>query len=347
MRYSKQVTLGYDKYGNRVRKRIYADSKIELTVKEADLIRGFDSAPSRVTFGEYAREWLDIYKDSRELSTKEMYEVALRKTKPIADMKLQTIKQADLQKLINKHKAHPYACHKLNLLLTQVFQRARKDGLVRDDPSEDLELPPKEEKEERVLTEEEKKAIKTADLTKEERFYVEMLYYCGLRPQEVFALMVSDFDFKKNLVRIRKAVSYDKGQPFIKTTKTRKQRSVPVPTAFVPKVKSFIKDIKAQNSLYLMHLNGELYSKSQRTALWYEIKKKINVALGGNDNLDLTNSLHPYTFRHTFCVSCYYMRISVKKTAELMGNSPQVVLKTYTHLDNSREPLDDLAKMIL
>lgn len=337
MTYDKYVSLGYDKQGNRIRKHITAKSKIELEAKVYDTKRKFEDTPhySLISFYDYSRKWLDTYKSSREIATKEMYEVALRKTKDIYARKLVDVKSIDLQMIINKNANHPDACQKLVLFLNQVFKRAVKDQIIKISPAEDLELPEKEKTEERGLTEDEKKKIKEAKLTDMERIYVGLLFYLGLRPQEAFPLMISDFDFKENIVKIRKAVTYQNNKAVVKPTKTYIARNVPIPSVFLKEVKLYIQRIAKENRLYLLSVDSELITKSQRRTLWAKIKKKAGI----------DTDLHPYNFRHNFCCECYYRGLTVLKTAELMGTSPEMVMKVYAHLDNKKEPIGALLSL--
>lgn len=335
MRYEKYLSLGYDDNGNRIRKHIYADSKDALRVKEREAYIEFDKTPnpSDINFAKYAKQWFETYKSARAEATKEMYQVALRKTSLIDHKRLKDITAMDCQSVINQHKDCPASCEKLSLTLRQVFQRAVKDGIIRYNPADDLTIPKKEKSEERALTPAEKEAIKNADLAPIERLYVNLLYYFGLRPQEALALTAEDFDFKNNLLHIRRAVSYKGNTPYIKPTKTYKPRKMPIPTSFAKYMKSYLKTIGTKNKGILVSQDGNLMSKTMKSDLWLRIKSKIN----GDE------SLHPYVFRHNYCCECYYMGLSILKTSELLGNSPQMVLKVYAHLDNSKEDLSKLS----
>lgn len=347
---SKQITLGLDPYtGKRIRKRIYADTKLGLKQAEKDAMIQFSESnnPSDVKLGKYADDWLTAYKSMREAATINMYETAIKKLQPLSQKKVRQITQMDLQILINQHMEHPRACEQLTLTLNQIFKRAVKDGIIKRNPADDLEVPEHESAEGRAITAEEVKAINAADLDDMERIYVKLLYYFGLRPQEAFALMPTDFDFKSGEVIIRKAIGFDKNHPYMKSTKTRKGRRIPIPNVFLPDIKKYLSKLKKQSSLYLLHRDGQIMTKSERHKLWTVIKSKINQQLGGNDMLDMTNGLRPYTFRHNFCCECYYRKITILKTAELMGNSPNMVMKIYAHLDNSKEPIRKLKKLCL
>lgn len=343
MKYEKRITLGYDKFGKRIRKRIQADTKLELSVKESELRREFndDVNMTSVRFKDYAVKWLNTFKAARSEATKEMYEVALRKTSAIDDMLIREIRSPDIQSIINKNMLHPDSCKKLYMTLKQIFNRAMLDGIIRSNPCQDITLPKKEKKEERSLTDEELSAITQAELTEQQRMFVNLLFYFGLRPQEMLALRTDDFDFEKNTLSVSRAVGYKGNNPYIKPTKTFKARKMPIPKVFVSDAKSYVETIRSQNSAYLMHQNGNLMTKTVKSDMWLKIKAEIEKKLGHK------TSLRPYNFRHNFCSECFYRNISILKTAELMATSPEMVMRVYAHLDNERENLDNLTNLEL
>lgn len=351
MKYKKFITLGIDRRtGQRVRKHIYGNSESELHRNIAKALNEFEKESQldgSVVFKSYADHWISTYKAMREAATVHMYENALSKTGSIDYMYIKDIQPRDIQRLINANKEHPTACAQLHLTLNQIFKHAIADNIINSNPVVNIELPKKKQTSDRALRPEELTAIKNADLPDIGRIYILLLFYFGLRPQEALALMPSDFDFDNNILTIKRAVGYDGNNPYIKSTKTYKPRKLPIPTAFLSDIKSYIEDIKSQNSPYLIARESKLMTKTVKSDFWLRIKAEINRQLGGDKEHDLTDGLRPYTFRHNFCCECYYRKLSILKCAELMGNSPQMVMKVYTHLDNEKEPLDDLVSLSL
>ena len=303
---SKQIDLGYKADGTRIRKRVYANSKAELDRQVHAVLSEFEKAPhpSEITFKEYSEKWLKTYKSMREAATQEMYRVVLNKTESIDYVPLKYITTTDLQEIISDNKDHPNACAKIRLTFAQIWACAVQDGIIPTDITKRLETPSTCVTEGRALTADEKTAIRDADLEPMERMYVSLLYYLGLRPQEALALLPGDFTV--DTVTIQRAVGYDGNNPYIKTTKTGNVRTLPLPFA----LQDLLRDYHTDS--YLIHnKQGQLMSKTVKSDFWLKIKEKIDAKLG------YKSSIRPYIFRHTFCTTCYYSGITLKKC--LMG----------------------------
>lgn len=88
-------------------------------------------------------------------------------------------------------------------------------------------------------------------------------------------------------------------------------------------------------------------NKGKYSRFCRDIFAKINEALGGNEKMDLLNGMTMYTFRHNRATELYYLAgVSTKKKAEYMGHSEIMFLRTYSHLDESKEN-DDLLRRVL
>ena len=308
--------------GKRKRVRVYGNTKAEIKRNKEQRLREY-SGNSSVTFGAYKQQWFETYKSNRQAATKEMYENAMRKTTPIDHMDLSEITTSHLQKIINANFEHYRSCAVLRQFLNQVYECAIRDGKVAKNPVVGLQMPIPKRNKQRTLTQDEKKALKEIEFAPKERLFIDLMYYLGLRPGECLALTKEDFS--ETEVTINKAVGFDKNQPYIKPTKTYETRTVPIPDALNPD---------------LDNLFG-IISKSGYYDMWRRIKKKITNYLG------YETDLHPYIFRHDYCTRCYYMGLTPLMTSKLMGNSVQMVLCVYAHLEEDKEPLDDLKKMVL
>ena len=334
---SKQIDLGYKADGTRIRKRVYANSKAELDRQVHAVLSEFEKAPhpSEITFKEYSEKWLKTYKSMREAATQEMYRVVLNKTESIDYTPLKYITATDLQEIITDNKDHPSSCAKIKLTFSQIWGSAVSDGIIPTDITKHLELPSTCVREGRALTADEKTAIRDAKLEPMERMYVSLLYYLGLRPQEALALLPEDFT--GDTVTIQRAVGYDGNTPYIKTTKTGNVRTLPLPYALQKLLDEYHTDS------YLIHnKQGQLMSKTVKSDFWLKIKEKIDAKLG------YKSSIRPYVFRHSFCTTCYYSKITLKKCQYLMGHSSlQMIMRVYAHLDDEQESLDSLKSLEL
>ena len=333
----RQIDLGYKADGTRIRKRIYANSIADLDRQVHAILSEYEKTPhpSEITFKEYSEKWLKTYKGMREAATQEMYKVVLNKTESIDYVPLKYITTTDLQEIISENKEHPNTCAKIRLTFAQIWSCAVQDGIIPTDITKRLETPSTCVKQGRVLTDDEKTAVRDAELEPMERMYVSLLYFLGLRPQEALALLPEDFT--GDTVTIQRAVGYNGNNPYIKPTKTNNIRVLPVPYALQKLLDEY------HTESYLIHnRQGKLMSKTVKSDFWLGIKAKIDAKLG------YKSDLRPYVFRHTFCTICYYSGITLKKCQYLMGHSSlQMIMQVYAHLDDKQESLDQLKSLNL
>ena len=88
-------------------------------------------------------------------------------------------------------------------------------------------------------------------------------------------------------------------------------------------------------STYLFTMkDGKPLTKSSYQKMWRRILKAMN-AVSEEPIQDLT----AHIFRHNYCSNlCYQIpKISIKKIAQLMGDTEAVVLKVYNHMMLEKE----------
>lgn len=347
-KYSKRITIGYDESGNEIRRRFYGSTKAELE----EVIRQFKneqelySCPDKITFRVYSEKWFDTYKSNKGIRTQIMYKDCLRLCGKIDDIPLRDITRTDAQMLINDNYEHPRTCEKLSMCLKQIFREAVIDGLMLRNVAEKLELPKRPKIQRRCLTDTEKKALKKARLRDEDKMYVNILYYFGLRPGEALALMRGDFNLKTKMLTVSRAVTYHYNDPILKGTKTDNVRVLPIPDQLVPKLKDYLKGL---NGFLLFSRNEKPLTHSAHVRMWERIKNAWNLAMGGTDHLSvLAPDITEYIFRRTYATNLYYSGISIKKAAYLMGHSDTtMILKVYAQIDDERENLDAIKALAL
>ncbi|MGN1097608.1 MAG: tyrosine-type recombinase/integrase, partial [Clostridia bacterium] len=212
-RYQVKVNVGKDINGKSTYKTLYANTEKELKEKEASLkaqlSQGVYIDKTTQTLAQWSREWLKTYKNNVAYNTYASYENIVEKhivTSGIAGVALKDIKLFQLQQLINQ-KADKGLTRTLELLkctLVQIFEAAINNDMLVKNPTRGLELPKKERKEKRALTEDERAAILKADFTPKQKAFVYIALYGGLRRGEILALEKSDIDFERRTIRINK-----------------------------------------------------------------------------------------------------------------------------------------------
>lgn len=124
MKYNKQVSLGYDSSGKRIRKWFHADTKAELNNKIEQYKRELEKAPnpSEVTFGKYSQQWLEISKGKKSKQRQDAYRTDLRKCAALDPYPIKRITRSQCQKVVNDSWEHPHAAKGVADVLRQVFQ---------------------------------------------------------------------------------------------------------------------------------------------------------------------------------------------------------------------------------
>ena len=343
-KYSKMLSLGYDSEGKRIRKRIYADSQKELQRKEREILKNLDAElQSNMTFGTYSKQWFETYKKPKSNATQELYTYTLKQLKPLDSKRLKDITRTDIQKIVNTFSDRPSSAQMIAITAKQILDAAAADSLIQPKYMK-IELPKKGKSEKRAFTAAEKKAIKKVVLDPQERLFVDIELYLGLRPEETRALQPRDFDLSAKTVTISRASALH-GGAIIKKTKTGRTRTIPVPDVLIAEIKAY--NAHFNGFYYFTNEQGVLFTKSQYKTFVAHIFKAINIALGGNDKMNLLNGMSMYTFRHNRATELYYLNgVSTKKKAEYMGHSELMFLKTYSHLDDGKEEAELLRKVV-
>lgn len=302
---------------------------------------------TEILFIDYAREWKKAYKEIREDNTLRMYDNIIEKHLIILDkIKLQDIKRIHFQLVINNSRDKSRTCQQIALTFRQIIKTAVREKRLYagayDDICEGIDIPHYKAKEKRALYPEEVDAIKNADFSPMERCFVYLIYGCGLRRGEALALN-KDFhvNVKKKILNVQTSIRFDGNSPGIKDPKSHNGfRQIPMPDFLTDFLKEYIPTLTGP---YLIHgRDGNMISKSSYDKMWARIKKKMNLAAGGTDELQVIYGFSAHTFRHNYCTNlCYQVpNISIKKIAKLMGDTETVVLNVYNHVQEERENVE-------
>ena len=333
----------YDRYGRKHRKQLRtkkSSKELERMVNEfRTLVESRElTVKSTYTVQAYAQEWIKVYKSGKELNTLAMYQNIVDKHfARLKDVKLSDVRRIHLHLLLNDI---PDATgRQIYLTFKQVIKSAILDRYLPESALNDIfadTKPPKPApKEKRALLESEKQAVFTANLAPMEKAYLWIIYGCGLRREEALALTIFDIDLNRSILTVNKALVFDGNNPVLKGTKTENSvRSVPMPGFLTEYLKYYTKWINGTN---LFYSRGNIHiTKSSYTKMW----KRIVNALSEVDKENLRiRELTAHVFRHNYCSNlCYQIpAVSIKKIAQLMGDTEAVVLKVYNHMILEKE----------
>lgn len=310
--------------------------QFEAEVEERKYTRKTD-----MTFLQYARAWKSVYKQQRENNTKSMYENIIEKHLiALAGVKIQDIDRIHLQICLNNADGKKRTQQQILMTFKQIIESAVTDNLfpanVADNIFKNTDPIKYTPSEKRPLTENEKIAVFKADFDEQDKIFVYLIYGCGIRREEALALTIFDVNIKKKELNINKAHEFINGKPQQKGPKTKNgYRSIPIPDKIYHSVERYISKLKSTGKTYLFTMrNGEPMTQSSYTKMWARIVRKMQEVSD-----EPITGLTAHVFRHNYCTNlCYQIpTISIKKIAQLMGDTEAVVLNVYNHMILEKE----------
>ena len=305
---------------------------------------------SSMSFYDYAVDWVNISKATKEEYTKKQYLGTVKYFSSLDNVKIGEIRHSHFQRIINENAEHPRTCQLISMTFRQIVKAAARDHLLSrldvDDLLQDVSMPHYERTERRPLSTIEKDALMKADFDMRNEAFVFILYYLGLRKSEALALMPEDFDWENKVVRIRRAVIFVSGKGTVRDYPKSHNgiRSVPMPDAMIPHVRDFV---EASEGLIFRNRSGDPMSFSGYDRMWDSIITTLNIADGYKPNAKKDRrprritDLTAHIFRHNYCTELCYMvpkgHITTKKIAQIFGDTEEMVLKIYSHIIEEKE----------
>lgn len=273
-------------------------------------------------------------------------EVGIKKY--FGDKKLRTIKTIDIQnyiRVLEKHKTKegkpmaPKSIINYVYIISAMFEYAMRIGYMerKTNPCQYAELPKKvPQKQIEVYTADEAKEVLQLLAQDEDimlYFAVNLAVGCGLRRSEIAALKIQDFDFKRNILHVSRAVVYGRGKDVEKETKTESgKRSIVIPAG----VSEAIHKVKKYKMKCRTNCQGTYYESDYLYV--NENGKLLHVSTVTNRWLKWLNK-HPevkkisfHALRHTYCSLMLTYGIDARTLADLMGHSSaSISLNVYSH----------------
>lgn len=214
-RYTARV---HDRRGRirRVSGQTIAEVKAKRAAFETDLARGEWREASRVTFAEYAADWLETYtgrtgRGIRPETLAEYRRTVEREAVPFfGRMPLAQVEPRDVRRYVAAVKGRGVAANTVRLAVAPVralFATAVEDGILRVNPCVGIRLAGKVDGEDgrqvRALTAEE--SARLVDKTDDDwRLFIRLLLETGLRISEAVALTWADVDLGRKRVHVRR-----------------------------------------------------------------------------------------------------------------------------------------------
>ena len=195
------------------------------------------------------------------------------------------------------------------------------EGVVRNDPTENLFRPKIEKKLPAVLEYNEiEKIINQPDESKKfglrDKAMLEVMYSCGLRISELISLRETDLIFQEGLIRV--------------IGKRDKERVVPLGSKAIEIIDKYIKNEriylskgKKSGGILFLNKNGKPLS---RMGVWKIFRKYCL-------KTDIKKDVSPHTLRHSFATHLLEGGANPRAVQEMLGHSDISTTQIYTHID--------------
>ena len=220
--YEKKIIL-IDENGIERRKSIYAKTQADLEAKVIKAIEDNKRGLYRntdITVSKYSEKWIDSIEGKCSDNTYNFYLLSVKHIREtIGAIELRRLKRQDVQAGVDLFSDQPRTAQIYRMTINRICESAVDDLIIARNPCRGVLLPTYKAKEKRGLTDTEERAIQTADLDAEERLFISLLYYCGLRRGEALALGRGDIDLNRGILTVNHSVAFPDNKGILKEPK--------------------------------------------------------------------------------------------------------------------------------
>lgn len=357
-----RIFLGRDAHG----KRLYHNEIFFGTSRQADehLITlqqrrscGEPLKPSKVTFGEFIDQWLDVVKLRVREDTSFQYErMANTYLRPaFGALRLIDVTDDRIQKHYSNMMEAGLSAATLSYvhtLLTNIFDLAIRRDKLRRNPMDGIDGPRKEQKEVTAMETNQVRKFLTVAESHNVGLIFSLAFYTGARSCEYLGLKWSDLDLAGKRITIQRSLKWRKGaQWYIAEPKTPKsRRSIPLTDPLLKgladhRTRQLEEQLKAGSSwqqndfIFASEIGEPIKSYSIRY-----LYKKILVEAGLPKNFQLRNT------RHSCATALMSSNTNPKVVSERLGHSSvKITLDIYSHVSPGmqQEASEQMEKLLL
>ena len=187
-----------------------------------------------------------------------------------------------------------------------------------------IQRPRREKRLPNVLSKDEVKSILEAPTNLKHRAMLSLIYACGLRRSELLNLTLKD-------------ILSDRGLLFIRQSKGKKDRVVPISNKLIEMLRDYYKAFKPKTWLFEGQFPNTKYSE----------KSLENVLKQSLSKAKITKKVSLHWLRHSYATHLLENGTDLRYIQELLGHSSSRTTELYTHvstrnLQQIRSPFDDL-----
>jgi integrase len=312
---------------------VLADTQADLYMKMANKIRDLEEGRVRISGNMTVSSWIEkcieTYKPnvSDEYRSQMLQRLGKHVGSVIGKRPIKSIRPAELQDILNAQAgASDSHIKKLYQEICFVFQKAVKNHLIAEDPSDDLVRPAGYKRSSRSITEHEREHVLKV-CGQDRRFVLFLLMLeCGCRAKEARNVQGMDIQIVDGTRVLH-----------IRGTKTvNADRYVPLPDDLY----QLIKDTPRFQYVCLTQ-KGTKFTETGYKRLTERFRRELNLSMGCRTYRNalvppfpLSSDFIPYMLRHTYCTDLCRKGVDVRTAQYLMGHADiSITANIYTHID--------------
>ena len=328
-----------DPQGKRLKKRF--DDETNAETWKAQLITAFNNhtyiAPSGLTVGAWIAEWLSTYsKPNVRLTSYIRYKQSAAYLDPIANIKLQELNAAHIQKLLNTlpDSMASSSKNKVYKVLAQALKKALMLDLIYKDPCMAVEAPKIKNHEVQIFSHNDMRKIlgklsmksKVQPLLIKRYPMILLAATTGMRIGEILGLHWADIDFKLGIVKVRRTLNLVNGRFYEEPPKTAAgRRNIPIPDETLAELKTLWQKenvMAIDGTGYVFHTrNGTPVAKNNVNKFWHSILALCEVPY---------KNIH--VLRHTHATELLAAGVPLIEVSRRLGHADaSITLKVYGH----------------
>ncbi len=291
----------------------------------------------KFTFKEVYDMWFKVYKNTvRESTFNNINRQSKKHILPyLGDYQIKKIRPDMIQDLVNDLCNYYRAYKKVHRIASQVFEHGIRNDFIETNPCKKI-IMPKEKLKNKKQTYLEKEQLEVfLDTTKKickYKWYVffRLLAFSGIRKGEALALTWNDVDFKNNIIRINKTLSYGVGSKIMvnspKTQKSNRVIDIDIKTMSILR--------KYKNDSKIININNLVFNNKNNTYITPSHACEITERVSKVTGIRVT----PHSFRHTHCSLLFEAGASLAEVKERLGHSSiKTTMDIYNHVSKKKK----------
>ena len=239
--------------------------------------------------------------------------------KTIESLTKEDLIQFNTEYILKKNLSSSYQNQVINAI--KLFYRNRFNRSMEVDY---IQRPRREKRLPNVLSKNEVKTILEAPTNIKHRAMLSLIYACGLRRSELLNLTLKDILSDRNLL-------------FIRQSKGKKDRVIPIGNKLIEMLRDYYKAFKPKTWLFDGQFPNTKYSE----------KSLENVLKQSLTKAKITKKVRLHWLRHSYATHLLESGTDLRYIQELLGHSSSRTTEIYTHVSTKnvqhiRSPFDDL-----